>query len=47
MLDRAAHSPLVLYGDAQAIDRDKDGSEFSFSGVGIKAQGRRTIRRLT
>lgn len=47
MVDRAAHSLLVLYSDAQTIDRDKGGSVFSFSAVGIKAQGRRTIRRLT
>ncbi|MCX7069560.1 MAG: NERD domain-containing protein [Gammaproteobacteria bacterium] len=46
MVDPDTNSLLVLYDDAQAIYRGKGGIDFSFSSVGIKAQGRTTILRL-
>jgi superfamily I DNA/RNA helicase len=46
MVDPETNALLVLYDDAQAIYRQKGGMEFSFSSVGIKAQGRTTILRL-
>lgn len=46
MVDPETNALLVLYDDAQAIYRGKIGIDFSFSSVGIKAQGRTTILRL-
>ncbi|MNJ26232.1 DNA helicase II [compost metagenome] len=49
MLDPVSNSLLVLYDDAQSIYRrkvGKGGMEFSFTSVGILAQGRTTILRL-
>lgn len=46
MVDPDTNALLVLYDDAQAIYRSKGSLDFSFSSVGIKAQGRTTILRL-
>lgn len=46
MVDPDTNALLVLYDDAQAIYRGKGSLDFSFSSVGIKAQGRTTILRL-
>lgn len=47
MLDPASNSLLVLYDDAQSIYRPGPKRRaFSFSSVGIQAQGRTTILRL-
>lgn len=45
MLESEDANLLVLYDDAQSIYNKKTGLDFSFSSVGIKAQGRTTILR--
>lgn len=46
MLDPQTNALLVLYDDAQSIYRQAGRRRFSFSSVGIQAQGRTTILRL-
>ncbi len=46
MVDPSTNSLLVLYDDAQSIYDAKKKRKFSFSSVGILAQGRTTILRL-
>lgn len=45
MVDPKSNSLLVLYDDAQAINR-RDGARFSFASVGIQARGRTRILHL-
>lgn len=46
MVDPETNSLLVLYDDAQSIYEATSRRKFSFSSVGIQAQGRTTILRL-
>lgn len=46
MVDPTSNSVLVLYDDAQAIYAKREVKKFSFSSVGIQAQGRTTILKL-
>ncbi len=46
MVDSSTNSLLVLFDDAQSIYDLKTKRKFSFSSVGIQAQGRTTILRL-
>lgn len=46
MVDPSTNSLLVLFDDAQSIYDSKTKRKFSFSSVGIQAQGRTTILRL-
>jgi len=46
MVDPETNSLLVLYDDAQSIQRSKTRLRFSFSEVGIQARGRTTIFKL-
>lgn len=46
MVDPETNSLLVLYDDAQSIYGGKTKRKFSFSSLGIQAQGRTTILRL-
>jgi superfamily I DNA/RNA helicase len=46
MVDPATNSLLILYDDAQSIYSSSGKRKFSFSSVGIQAQGRTTILRL-
>lgn len=46
MVDPDTNSLLVLYDDAQSIYGGKSRRKFSFSSLGIQAQGRTTILRL-
>src|SRR5262249_21860345 len=46
MVDPQTNSLLVLYDDAQSINRSKSRLGFSFSEVGIQARGRTTILKL-
>ncbi|MEQ1776405.1 MAG: NERD domain-containing protein, partial [Burkholderiales bacterium] len=46
MVDPEINSLLVLYDDAQSIYGGKSKRKFSFSSLGIQAQGRTTILRL-
>ena len=46
MVDPSTNSLLVLYDDAQSIYGDGRKKKFSFSSVGIHAQGRTTILKL-
>ncbi|MBC7946053.1 MAG: NERD domain-containing protein [Burkholderiales bacterium] len=46
MVDPETNSLLVLYDDAQSIYQRKGSSKFTFSSVGIKAQGRTTILKI-
>jgi len=46
MVDPDTNSLLVLYDDAQSIYESNKKRKFSFSSVGIQAQGRTTILRL-
>lgn len=46
MVDPSTNSLLVLFDDAQSIYESKTKRKFSFSSVGIQAQGRTTILRL-
>jgi len=42
MVDPSTNSLLVLFDDAQSIYESKTKRKFSFSSVGIQAQGRTT-----
>ncbi len=46
MVDPATNSLLVLYDDAQNINKLTRSKQFSFKSVGIQAQGRTTILRI-
>ena len=46
MVDPSTNSLLVLFDDAQSIYDSRTKRKFSFSSVGIQAQGRTTILRL-
>ena len=46
MVHPETNSLLVLYDDAQSINRRKARLEFSFAEVGIQARGRTTILRM-
>lgn len=46
MLDPETNSLLVLYDDAQSINRARSRLRFSFAEVGIQARGRTTILKL-
>jgi superfamily I DNA/RNA helicase len=46
MVDPDTNSLLVLFDDAQSIYDAKNTRKFSFSSVGIQAQGRTTVLRL-
>lgn len=46
MVDPETNSLLVLYDDAQSINRSRSRLQFSFAEVGIQARGRTTILKL-
>jgi UvrD-like helicase C-terminal domain/Nuclease-related domain/AAA domain len=46
MVDPETNSLLVLYDDAQSINRSRSRLHFSFAEVGIQARGRTTILKL-
>jgi hypothetical protein len=46
MVDPETNSLLVLYDDAQSINRPRSRLQFSFSAVGIQARGRTTVLKL-
>jgi superfamily I DNA/RNA helicase len=46
MVDPETNSLLVLYDDAQSINRPRSRLQFSFSEVGIQARGRTTVLKL-
>jgi len=46
MVDPETNSLLVLYDDAQSINRSKSRLRFSFAEVGIQARGRTTVLKL-
>jgi hypothetical protein len=46
MVDPETNSLLVLYDDAQSINRSRSRLRFSFAEVGVQARGRTTILRL-
>jgi superfamily I DNA/RNA helicase len=46
MVDPETNSLLVLYDDAQSINRSKSRLSFSFAEVGIQARGRTTVLKL-